>query len=404
MTILQTMKIFYKKNSLKVCFLIFILLTSVLFTTGCINSEEKKVEKALLPQIETDNSCILPDWKDGEYHDYLGTTQTLMDFNRNYPELTELLSIGKSVLGKKIWCIKITNEKNNTNKYSCLIDGCIHGNEWEAGEACLYLAEYLLINFDKNKTVANILNSSIVYILPLLNPDGRDNDERWNENGIDLNRNFDVHFGRIKGGSIPLGKILGFIKIPYITRPKIIEKIGLDKYVTNQFWTNSGRRAFSEPETRSLRDFMKTIGPNFSFYVNCHTALHGISSIVGISHKPEFKPTTQEINVLRSILKWFSENTEYNIAYPDEFSFYGAGFAHHWAFKEFRVPAFCFEMLNTDYEPMFEHGKHDNLVHWMKTTIPVFMFLLINIKQLNGWQEPSIRPSLPEGIPPEPLK
>ena len=48
-------------------------------------------------------------------------------------------------------------------KSSCLIDGCIHGHEWEGGEACLYLAEYLLINFDANETITHILNSSEVY-------------------------------------------------------------------------------------------------------------------------------------------------------------------------------------------------------------------------------------------------
>ncbi|GAG87506.1 unnamed protein product, partial [marine sediment metagenome] len=106
-----------------------------------------------------------------------------------------VFSIGESVLGRDIWCIRITNEKNNQAKLSCLIDGCIHGSEWEAGEACLYLAEYLLINFDKNETITNILNSSEIYIVPLVNPDGRQIDYRFNDNGIDLLKFFiTIHF------------------------------------------------------------------------------------------------------------------------------------------------------------------------------------------------------------------
>ena len=86
------------------------------------------------------------------------------EFQIKYPDLVNVFSIGESVLGRDIWCIKITNENISNDKFSCIIDGCIHGEEWEAGEACLYLAEYLLINFDKNFTITNILNTSEVYI------------------------------------------------------------------------------------------------------------------------------------------------------------------------------------------------------------------------------------------------
>jgi hypothetical protein len=40
----------------------------------------------------------------------------------------------------------------------------------------------------------------------------------------------------------------------------------------------------------------------------------------------------------------------------------------------------------------------------MKTTIPVFMFMLVNAENLYFWEIPDIIPALPEGIPPEPLK
>ena len=381
-----------------------ILITSIIFFSGCINTEEKTKTTNIVSKMKADHPSILPDWKEGNYHDSEKTQESLKYLNEKFPNLVNLFTIGKTVMEKDIWCIKITNEKNRTGKYSCLIDGCIHGNEWEAGEACIYLAEYLLINFNKNSTISNILNRSEIYIVPLVNPDGRDNNERWNENGIDLNRNFDVHFGRFRGGSVKLGKILNKIKIPLIKRPKIIERLGLDKIIKNAYWTNSGRVAFSEPETKAITDLMKKIGPKFSFYVNCHTAMHGVTTIVGVSHKPEFVATKEEINVLRNTLTWIKENTEYNIMYPDEFSFFGAGFAHHWAFKEFRVPSFCFEMLNSDFEPMFGEGRHDHLVHWMKTTLPVFMYFLVNIENLYNWQDTEIQPDLPQGVPPTPLK
>jgi hypothetical protein len=391
-----------KVTKLITFFLCCILL--VIALSGCIENEQKSEDKELsVSEVKLDKPSILPDWKDGQYHDYYETTDMLSDFNIKYPDLVNVFSIGKSVLGKEIWCIRITNEKNNQGKLSCLIDGCIHGCEWEAGEACLYLSEYLLINHNSNVTIGKILNTTEVYIVPLLNPDGREKDERWNENGIDLNRNFNVHFGRIRGGSIPLGKIFGFIKKSYIKRPDIIDIIGLDIFFKNKYWTNSGRYAFSEPETKALSDFMKSIRSSLSFYLNCHTAMHGISSIVEIDYKPEFTAKKNEVQVLKKTLDWFLENTEYGVSYPDQFSFTGAGFAHHWVFKEFRIPSFCFEILSTDYEPMWGGGRHDHLVHWMKTTLPVFMYLLVNIDNLSQWRTPDIQPQLPEGVPPETL-
>lgn len=373
-------------------FFVMLIVLLLLPLTGCLEqSEEKSFDEVDLSKVQFDKEVILPDWQDEEYHDYQATTQKLKDLNKDYPFLVNVFSIGKSVLDRDILCIRITNEKNTKQKYSCVIDGCIHGNEWEAGELCLYLADYLLVNFGENKTITEMLNNSEVYIIPLLNPDGRENDERYNENGIDLNRNFDVHFGRWKGKSFRLGKIFGFIKIPMINLPR------------KGIYTNCGRKAFSEPETAALRDFMKSLESNkLSFYVNCHTAVHAVVSLINIDYKPEFIVSENEKKVLNTALSWIDENTEYDTCYVDNYSFAGAGFVHHWVFKEFRVPSFCFELLSKDYEPGYKGGgPHDNLVHWMKVSLPVLMYFLANIKDLNEWKIPDSNPYLPDGVPPE---
>ncbi len=388
-------------NKRKLYPLLAILLSLILFSvlfSGCIQEAEEKV--TLPPQLEEvkiDSPAILPDWDDGNYHDYDATTQMINNFNRNYPDLVYVESIGKSVQGKDIWCMCLTNESSTRSKFSCLIDGCIHGCEWEAGGACLYLTEYLLINYGSNSTIAELLDKNEIYILPLLNPDGRDADDRFNDNGIDLNRNFDVDFGRIRGGSMPLGKLFGRIKIPYRFFPR------LHKWLPGfpSFLTNSGRRAFSEPETRALRDFMGEVDSHdFSFYVNCHTAMHLFSNPWS-SFKPPFEMSEQEKQVYNCVKEWVGKNSEYE---DNSISYYASGTATDWCFKEFGVPSFTFEILSTDYEPGAGGGKHDNLVHWMKTTLPVFMYLLVNIENLHNWETPDIQPTLPEGVPPEPLK
>ncbi len=378
------------------------LLLITLSFSGCIQEEESNDEKETINNIDELDVCsILPDWKDGEYHEYYKTTDLLNEFQIKYPDLVNLFSIGESVLGKNIWCIRITNEKNNQVKYNCLIDGCIHGCEWEAGEACLYFAEYLLINFGKNESITNILNVTEIYIVPLLNPDGRQADDRFNANGVDLNRNFNIDFGRIRGGSLRVGTVLGKKVFTYREFPR------LHKWFSSfpRFLLNCGRRPFSEPETQALRDLTYEIDSHdLSFYLNCHTAVHNIAT-PWTAFNPPFEMTNQEKKIFTYVKEWVAENTEYENA---DLSFEGEGYkasgtSTDWCFKEFKVPSFTFEILSQDYEPAAGGGKHDSLVHWMKTTLPVFMYLLVNIENLHDWQIPDIQPPLPEDVPPTPL-
>jgi len=393
-----------KKTAMLITLFICFVLLFVTFS-GCIEKEQK-TEEITTPEVKLDQPSILPDWKDGDYHDYYGTIDLLNEFEIKYPDLVNVFSIGNSVLGKDIWCIRITNENNTKSKSSCLIHGCIHGNEWEAGESCLYLAEYLLINFDANETITNILNSSEIYLVPLVNPDARQmdylsNDSRFNANGMDLNRNFDVDFGRLLGCSMPLGKLFGRIKIPYLLFPR------LNKWFPRIFppWaTNCGRHPFSEPETQALRDLMIELRDNdFSFCVDCHGATHCVGIPWGVL-KPPFEKSTQEQYIFDYVLDWVVENTEYERA--DDVSvmdYYASGTAEDWVFKEFRIPSFYFELLSLDYNRLLGETKHDHLVHWMKTTIPFYMYLLVNIDNLREWKTPDIQPILPEGAPPIPL-
>jgi murein tripeptide amidase MpaA len=64
--------------------------------------------------------------------------------------------------------------KPHREKPAFWIDGNIHANEIQAAEVSLYTAWYLLENYGKNAFITELLDDKVFYILPVLNPDGRE--------------------------------------------------------------------------------------------------------------------------------------------------------------------------------------------------------------------------------------
>ena len=225
------------------------------------------------------------------------------------------------------------------------------------------------------------------------NSSGRIADERETDNGVDPNRNFDIFFGKLfRGHSFRLGKILNRIKIPKI-------KIPPDDPI--KWFYNCGKYPFSEPETRALSTFIEELADeDLSFYVNTHTPAHFVIT-PWLSYKPPFDLKTKEEKIFRQVIEWVNTNTEYSGVFGQELQAKTGGNVMDWCFKEFRIPSFTYELLTMDYYNFKGKWKHDQLVHWMKSSLPFFMYLLVNIENLNNWESLDIQPCLPAGIPPE---
>ncbi len=117
-----------------------------------------------------------------------------------------------------------------------LIVGTQHAREWISPLACTYLVEHLLDNPDDDPAVAAMAQALDFTVVPIANPDGylfswADDDNRgWRKNrrdngdgsyGVDLNRNWGYAW---------------------------------QAYDDPDWYTYPGPEAFSEPETRALRD------------------------------------------------------------------------------------------------------------------------------------------------------
>ncbi len=136
---------------------------------------------------------------DHVYHHHADLTTELEQLAADHPHYVSMTSIGTSVQGRELWTMRITDPSFPAkDKARVYIDGEHHGNEYLGGELCILLIHRLLEDTD-DPVVQQILRETIVWVTPMLNPDGNARDTRYNVNGIDLNRHYPFQFS--PGGS-----------------------------------------------------------------------------------------------------------------------------------------------------------------------------------------------------------
>ncbi len=108
-----------------------------------------------------------------------------------YPAITELVSIGKSVQNRDIWCLEISdNPALEEDEPEVKFSSSIHGDETTGMEMTLRLAEYLTAKYPTETVVSNMVDGMEIWLCPLHNPDGYVGVSRFNSHGVDLNRDF----------------------------------------------------------------------------------------------------------------------------------------------------------------------------------------------------------------------
>ena len=106
------------------------------------------------------------------------------DWADNNPDIVILLSVGQTELGREIWMLQISdwstdNKSDGTKKDVVYIDGGHHGNEHLGTELAFLTAEYYIEGWnDGNQEVVDVLKSTELHILIMLNADGNDLDTR----------------------------------------------------------------------------------------------------------------------------------------------------------------------------------------------------------------------------------
>jgi hypothetical protein len=196
----------------------------------------------------------------GGYYSYSEVASVLDQIHAAYPTLTTAkASIGTTVEGRAMWMIKLSdNPSVDENEPEVRVDAMHHAREPEGMQSSLWFMLYLLQSYSTDPLAKYLLDNREIYFIPVVNPDGYVYNQTtnpgggglWRKNrrdngggvfGVDLNRNYNDHWGWDNTGSSP----------------------------TTSSETYRGPSAASEPEIQAMQAFIQSRG--FQTALSLHT-------------------------------------------------------------------------------------------------------------------------------------
>lgn len=168
-----------------------------------------------------------------DYRDYETVDAYLDTLAARSPALASVQQLGASTQGRRIRALRVSAAP--VDAPAIVLNGGQHAREWISVMTSTCVADRLVTDYEVDPRVRNILDRYTVWVAPVINPDGYvyswESDRYWRKNrraphGVDLNRNWSVGFGGRGSSSSRRSQIY------------------------------RGPHAFSEPETRALRDLI----------------------------------------------------------------------------------------------------------------------------------------------------
>jgi hypothetical protein len=119
----------------------------------------------------------------------------MQDLASAYPQIVKLVSIGKSVQNRDLWCMEVSdNVSIEENEPEFRYVSTMHGDETTGVEMTMRLAELLANNYGTDPDLTALVDGIETWLCPIYNPDGYVNISRYNAHGADLNRDYPDRF------------------------------------------------------------------------------------------------------------------------------------------------------------------------------------------------------------------
>jgi carboxypeptidase T len=263
------------------------------------------------------------------YHSAETLEQDLRQLAESQPEIAELREIGRSLEDRPIWALRIGERRASEHKL--LFMGCHHAREWVSVEVPYLLAEHLVNNADQ-PPVRQWLQRGEIWVAPMVNPDGHEfsrspETRLWRKNrrtnfdgsiGVDPNRNYGYMWGTLN--------------------------INTSSHVPSDE-TYVGPRAFSEPETRAVRNLVAS--ELFRGVITYHSFSQLILYPWGYTSQPI--PDASDLSTMTKLAKRMQQLIRgvHGITYTPQQSsqlYLTAGDTTDWTYGEYGIPSFTIEL------------------------------------------------------------
>ncbi len=230
--------------------------------------------------------------------------------------------IGKSFFNLPIFYVAV----KKTERPRVIFQYSIHAREY----ITTYLAMRQIDDFLQNGKIGT------AYFIPLVNPDGVDIAEKCdglykaNGRGVDLNVNFDARWG---------------------TGAKNLKNRGAENYI--------GERAFSESESRALRDFTLKISPHAT------VSYHSKGEEIYYQFHQNKKDEIRDLRLARAV----AEQTGYDIKGTP----FSAGGYKDWCIEKLKIPALTLEVGEDELSHPIKKESLDGIYAKNKNVVDIVM-------------------------------
>jgi carboxypeptidase T len=282
---------------------------------------------------------------DEEYKNSAEIELIVQEFSDRFPDITKRISIGKSLEGRDIWAIKISDnpETHEVSEPAVLFNSMHHAREIMTPEVSIDIIETLLNGYNSDEKITKWINNYEIWVIPMFNVDGNNkmwtDDKWWRKNarggyGVDLNRNYPTGWNKCNGSS---------------------------GYKSSQ--TYRGPSPASEPETQAMMKFIKEVRPVFDISYHSYSEL----VIYPLGCSPE-RATNSE--VIEKIGKEIAQKLNYEAGTAWELLYNADGGDIDWMYDAYQVIPYVIELNSR------KQGFHPKYAKWRDKTV---------LKNRAGW-------------------
>ena len=325
------------------------------------NEIEALLTEAELAQIVSQKSAVikfsfpqnLAAAPDEGYKNPDEITDFVNDVHAKYPDITMIKVIGKTLEGREILALKISdNPTVEESEPAILVNAMHHAREIMTPEITTDMVEYLTSNYGQKVEVTKWVNETAIWVIPMFNLDG--NNKMWNEDsmwrkntrndyGVDINRNYPTGWNSCNGSS-----------------------------ASTSAQDYRGTAPASEPETQAMMNFVGSIKPVFNISYHSYSEL----VIYPFGCRPRKTPTTEAVETIGSEI---AKKLDYKPGTAWELLYNADGGDIDWMYTTHQVIPFVIEVNSTS------QGFHPSFNNWRDKTVlrnrPGWMHLF---SRLNG--------------------